>query len=146
MKKIIMIMMMFVAGISFAMADNDKPITVSELPVAAQNFIKQHFPDKKVALAKKESDLFYSTYDVIFTDGNKIEFDSKGKWQEVNCKYSAVPAEVVPVEIRNHIKSNYPDTRVLKIERDRGELDVKLNNGVELKFNSKFQLIDIDMD
>lgn len=146
MKKIILIMMLFVAGISFAMADNDKPITVDQLPVAVQNFIKQHFPDKKVALAKKESDIFYSTYDVIFTDGNKIEFDSKGNWEEVNCKYSSVPVEVVPAEIKKYIKSNYPDAKVLKIERDRGEFDVKLNNRVELKFNSKFQLIDIDMD
>ena len=34
---------------------------------------------------------------------------------------------------------------IVKIDRDcRGTYDVKLNNGMELEFNSYFQVIDID--
>ena len=40
--------------------------------------------------------------------------------------------------------TNYPDTKVLKIERDKKEYEVKLSNRVELKFDLKFNLIDID--
>ena len=32
---------------------------------------------------------------LIFTNGDKLEFDKKGVWTEVNCKYSAVPVAVV---------------------------------------------------
>ncbi|MCZ2607976.1 PepSY-like domain-containing protein, partial [Bacteroides fragilis] len=39
---------------------------------------------------------------------------------------------------------NYPDAKVLKIERDKTDYEVKLSNGWELKFDSKFNLIDID--
>ena len=42
-----------------ARADDDKPIQVTQMPQPAQQFIKQHFADSKVALAKMESDFFY---------------------------------------------------------------------------------------
>ena len=60
------------------------------MPQPAQQFIKQHFADSKVALAKMESDFFYKSYEVIVTNGDKVEFDNKGNWEEVNCKYSSV--------------------------------------------------------
>ena len=66
------------------------------MPQTAQTFIKTHFPDNKVAMAKMETDWFDKSYDVIFTNGDKLEFDKKGIWTEVNCKYSAVPVAVVP--------------------------------------------------
>ena len=49
------------------------------------------------------------------------------------------------------IKEQYPEAKATKIERDRREMErdrheieVKLNNRVELTFNKKMQLIDID--
>lgn len=146
MKKIILVMAMFIACVTFAKADNDKPISVQDLPVAAQNFIRQHFSEKKIALAKKETDLFLNSYDVLFTDGSKIEFDRKGEWTEVNCKYSFVPEAVFPSQIKDYIEKNYPEAKVLKIERDTRDFEVKLSNKVELKFDTMFRLIDIDLD
>lgn len=146
MKKIIAMLVMVFAFVTFVKADNDTPITVSELPAAAQTFVKKYFPDKKVALAKKESGFIYATYDVIFTDGNKLEFNKSGEWQEVNCQYSSVPEEIVPQKIKAYIKSNFPEAKVSKIERDSREYEVKLSNHTELKFDMQFRLIDIDMD
>lgn len=51
-------------------------------------------------MAKMETDWFDKSYDVIFTNGDKLEFDKKGVWTEVNCKYSAVPVAVVPEAIK----------------------------------------------
>lgn len=146
MKKIILVMAMFIACITFAKADNDTPITVQQLPVAAQEFINQHFGDKKVALAKKETDFLSSTYDVIFTDGNKLEFDRKGQWTEVNCKYSSVPEVIVPQPIKNYINDNFKGVSIIRIERDTRDYEVKLANRTELKFDLQFRLLDIDMD
>ena len=39
-------------------ADDDKPIQVNQLPQTAQTFIKTHFPNNKVAMAKMETDWF----------------------------------------------------------------------------------------
>lgn len=127
-----------------AFADTDKPIEVSQLPTAAQTTLKSYFSDRKVSLAKVESDLFDKNYDVIFTNGDKVEFNSKGEWTEVQCKQSQVPTGLIPAQISSHVKSNYPGTKIVEIERDSKEYEVKLSSGIELTFNKKFKLIDID--
>lgn len=127
-----------------AFADNDKPIGVNQLPAAAQQMIKKHFKNKKVALAKMETGLLDKSYEVVFTNGEKLEFDRKGNWTEIECKLSSVPAGVVPMKIANYIKTNYPDCKVLKLEKDNNEYEVRLSNNIEITFNKNFQVTDID--
>lgn len=127
------------------MADNDKPINITQLPATAQQIIKSNFASKKVALAKMESGLLDKSYDVIFTTGEKIEFDRKGNWTEVDCKRTAVPAKLVPAQIANYVKANYTGNKILKIEKDdNNSYEITLSSGVEIKFNKNFQVIDID--
>lgn len=133
---------LFVVSVN-AVASNDKPIEVSQLPQTAQQVLKKDFSKMKVALAKMESGLFDTSYDIIFTNGDKVEFDRNGNWTELKCKYSQVPVRLIPAAINSYVK-NYSSAKVLEIERDRNEYDVKLSNGIELTFNKKFQVIDID--
>ena len=81
---------------------------------------------------------------LIFTDGSKVEFDRKGNWTEVDCISHPLPVGIVPEAIENVVKAHYPDAKVVKIERDFREFDVKLNNRVELTFNKHFQVIELD--
>jgi hypothetical protein len=134
---------LFVVSVN-AVAANDKPIEVSKLPQTAQQILKKDFSKMKIALAKMESGIFDTSYDIIFTNGDKVEFDRSGNWTELKCKYSQVPARLIPSAISNYAKKNYPGTKILEIERDRSEYDVKLSNGIEITFNKKFQVIDID--
>ena len=127
-----------------ASADNDKPISMSQLPAAAQQVIKKHFSGKKVALAKMESGLFEKSYDVVFNNGEKVEFDRKGNWTEIDCKMSSVPAGLVPAKIAQYVKSTYPGTKILQIEKDDSQYEVKLSNRLEVTFNRNFQVVDID--
>ena len=129
-----------------AMADNDKPIAFEQLPATAQTFIKQHFFDAKVAFVKMEKEFLDSSYDVVFINGDKVEFDKKGNWKEVSCRRMTVPQAVVPAKIQEFVKSNYPEAKVLKIEKDRYEYEVKLSNFWELTFDTSFNLIDMDND
>ena len=131
-------------GINTACADNDKPIAVTQLPQAAQQFIKTHFPKEKVAFAKLERDFLETTYEVLFTNSTKVEFYKDGEWKEVDCKYSTVPAKIVPAQIAQYVAQNYPDAQVVQIDRDRRDYEVKLTNGWELTFDLNFNLIDID--
>ena len=144
MKKLVLFLVCLFTLQTVARADNDKPIQVNQMPQAAQLFIKKHFPGSKVALAKMESDFFYKSYEVIFTDGNKVEFDNKGEWTEVDCKYSTVPSVVIPSAILKHVSTNYPGMKILEIERDKKNYEVKLSNRIELKFDLKFNLINIE--
>lgn len=146
MKKFTLILA-FLLTLSFASlrADNEKVIPVNQFPTTAQQMIKQHFGDKKVAVSKVETDMLSKSYEVIFTDGDKVEFDGKGNWEEIDCRFSSVPAGVIPAPIMNYVKENYPDTIIKKIEKDRREYEVKLSNRVELSFDMEFNLTDIDM-
>ena len=125
-------------------ADIEKPVTLEQLPAAAQQTIKQHFPNRQIALAKMEVELLGKKYDVIFTNGDKIEFDSKGQWIDIHCEFSQVPNALIPAPIATYVKNNYPQTVVINIERDRRVYDVDLSNGLELTFTKSFKLIDID--
>ena len=135
---------MLLPNVASANTGDYKAIPVDRLPAVALQTIKAHMAGRKVAIAKVKSGLFSKEYTVIFTNGEKIEFDGHGKWTEVKCKRSAVPASLVPQQIARYISSNYPDCRILEIERDEDEYEVKLSNYVEVTFDSKFNVIDID--
>ena len=99
MKKIVVLFVSMLVLATTASAGNDKPIQVSQLPQTAQQFIKKYFGDRKVAFAKEESD-FRKSYEIAFKNGDKIEFDRKGEWTDIDCKYSAVPTGIIPVRRR----------------------------------------------
>ena len=143
MKKLIFLFVC-VFSIQVALADNDKPINFTQLPQAAQKFVKQHFPKAKIAFVKMETELFDKSYDVVFNNGDKLEFDKKGEWTEVNCKSTVVPAKVIPALIKKYVETNYPEAKVLSIERDRYDYEVKLSNFWEIKFDMNFNVIDMD--
>ena len=145
MKKIVFLFISLFAMNLVALAGNDKPIQVSEMPKAAQLFIKNHFADLSVAMAKVEIDFLDKNYDVVFTNGNKVEFDKKGNWTNVDCEHTQVPVAILPEAIRQYVAKNYPDAKVLKIEvTDRKGYDVELSNGFELEFDKRMNVIDVD--
>ena len=143
MKKILMTLLCACTLFGIAKA-NDRPITVDQLPATAQKFIKAHFPKTNVSLAKMDTDLFEKSYEVIFVTGDKLEFDSNGNWTEVDCKHNAVPVAIIPQPIQQYVKQNYPSVVIISIERDKREYEVKLNNRLELTFDTQYRLIDID--
>lgn len=145
MKKVLFALVsLFMFSSAFAFAGDDKPIQVNRMPDNAQEFITTHFKNRKVALAKMDTEILDKSYEVIFTDGCKVEFDKKGQWTEVSCKKSVVPANIVPAAIRGYILRTYPDAKIIQIERDRKGYEVKLTNGVELDFDARLRLTDID--
>jgi hypothetical protein len=143
MKKIILSLVCFVIATA-AFADKDKPISVDRLPANSKQFIATYFADSKVSYAKVETDFLDKTYAVVFVDGNKVEFNKKGEWKDVDCKYSQVPSGIIPKKIRDYVAANHSDQKIIEIDRDRRDYEVKLNNDLELKFDLKFNIIGID--
>lgn len=144
MKKLFVLFVGLFALISVVKADDDKAISVDQLPAQAKQFISQYFSSSKVAVAKMEKDFFDKNYDVIFADGNMVEFNKEGIWKEVDCKYSIVPAAIIPATIQTYVSSNYANAKIVKIDRDKRDYEVKLDSGMKLTFDLKFNLIDID--
>ena len=127
MKKSLIIILAFVMTMCLTVkADNDRVITFEQLPAEAQTMLKSYFADKVPLVITVDWD----DYTVIYQSGEKVEFDKKGNWKDLNCKTSAVPTALIPEQI--------------KLDRDRRGYDVKLNNGMELEFNKNFEIVDID--
>ena len=143
MKKIIVLMTIsfWVGGCKVG---NDQPIGQDRLPAAAREFVSRHFSEAEILLATMDKETFDTTYDVFFKDGRKIEFGKNGQWREIDCKSSPIPQRAIPEEIGRYVSSNYPDHFACEIDRDKRGCEVKLNNGIELKFDSRFRLVGVD--
>ncbi len=129
---------------NIACADNERTITVAELPADARLLLEQHFADRKIVLAKVETDVLSKSYEVVFADGDRIDFDSKGRWAEIECPATAVPSALVPAAITHYVRNNYPGQTIKSLEKDRKEYEVKLSNRIELIFDKKLRLKKID--
>lgn len=122
----------------------DKIVTLNELPIKAQKFLKAHFTSQKVSAVKLDSELFEKNYEVLLINGTKIEFDAKGNWIKVDCKSNAVPSTIIPQKILNYVLTTYPEHKIIKIELEHKIFEIKLINGLELKFNNKGKFIGLD--
>ena len=144
MKKILILITCLLAAPTIALADDDKPITVDQLPARAQQFIQQHFSGVKISYAKQDSDWFDKNYEVFFVDGNKVEFRKNGDWKEVDCQYNEIPAGIVPAEIDAFVAQNHTGRKIVKIDRDSRDYEVELDNDLDLKFDMRYNLIGYD--
>ena len=143
MKKIFSIIAISMAFAMTANAD-DRPVVFEQLPLAAQSFIKQYYPEDKISYATKDDDLILPDYTVVLVSGVKVVFENSGALEKVEAKKDGVPAGLVPVQIRDYVKNHYPGALIQEYEVGRRSYEVKLSNRLELKFNKNFMLIGID--
>ena len=66
MKQIILLFACLFALQGLAKADDDRAITVDQLPQKAQEFIQKYFPKNEISLAKMEKDFWEKKYEVVF--------------------------------------------------------------------------------
>ncbi|MBO6189456.1 MAG: PepSY-like domain-containing protein [Alloprevotella sp.] len=119
---------------------NDRVITFDLLPQSAQTLVKTHFADKVPLIITAD----YDDYEILFESGEKVEFSRKGEWKDIECKTSAVPVALIPEQIKASIAKSFPAATIVCISRDRRGYEVELNNGLDVEFNKKFQVIEID--
>ena len=146
MKKIIIAAAALLLGIVSASADNDRPINVNQLPKASQEFLAEHFSGLQLAFAVEDRKYIGSEYEVVYTDRTEVEFNTEGEWTSVERRYDAVPAGIVPAEISKYLDSLEfaRGQQIRKISHNRFEWEVELSNGLEIEFDTRFNVIGID--
>ena len=125
-------------------ADSDLMVTASKLPEEARAFVGDYFSSASISYIKKDINFLDMEYEVLLSDGTKIDFDRKGRWEKVSCKTRTIPSALVPKEISRYIKSTYPKERIVKINKENYGYDIKLSNSMELSFNKSGQFISIN--
>ncbi|WP_394774157.1 PepSY-like domain-containing protein [Flavobacterium sp.] len=135
-----------IAGVAFGFSANAQKTTItkSALPANAQTFLKTHFAGQEPTYIIEDKETFSKDYKVQFANNIEVEFDGKGNWEEVDGNHTAIPATIIPKSIANHVKTNFANTAITKIDKVNWGYEVDLNNGIELEFNSKGNFLRID--
>jgi hypothetical protein len=124
---------------------SDRPVVPAQLPTEIATFIQQNFPGQTISFATKDLEITGWQYDVVFADGTQIDFDTDKMWDKIQCTMgNPVPTVLIPVQIATHLRTNFPDAIVLKIDKERYGYEVELANGLELKFNQQGALMEVD--
>ena len=133
--------LLVIPSVTFA---DDIPVPVAQLPETVKAFVQKTFPELTIVYAEKDNEMGGAQYEIRLSDGTKVEFDRKGKWDKVDCNVSPVPEVLVPSAIDAYVKANYPNTVITKIDKERYGYEIELSNDIELKFNKKGQFIGMD--
>lgn len=142
MRKILLVLLGAGLFATAVFADGDEvPVKMHELPDAARTLVKKYFGEVEMVSALMEKGVAPS-YEVKLADGTKLDFDARGEWTDIERPAGAVPDGLIPQVIRKVVAANYPGQYVRGIERDSRAHEVTLGNGLELKFNRKFHLVE----
>jgi len=137
-----LVCMFLMMGTTYSIAGDGYVIGIQQLPAAAQQVMTKCFADKEVLTILKER----GEYEVIFNNGEKIEFNKNGEWTEVSCHTNQVPDILIPNQIKMRIMADFANAKIVKIDRSHNgkKYEVKLNNGLEVEFDKKFNVKKVD--
>ena len=122
---------------------HDKMIPYAELPQKAQTFIESNFDRNSVVSVTEENDR-RTEYEVRMSDGTKVEFDGNGIWKQVSVVHGAVPAALVPETIAKLLATNYPNAKIVQLEKRGSGYQIELSDDREMLFDASGNLIKID--
>ncbi len=147
MKKYLFLFVAVIFGFMSGYAIDKYSVDRNDLPEAAQKFLTEYFPKAKIGMVKIDTHLLKKTdYDVKLVNGTKIEFNNAGKWTSVDCKTREVPEGIIPRAIRSYVNKNFPEVKIVKIEKTSSKYEVGLSDDVELTFNLLGQFKGVKMD
>ena len=101
-----------------------------EMPLIAQEFVAEKFPNTSVYSVSFD----YGKYNVILSNGAKIEFDGAGNWLEVKDAV-VFPRDLIPAVAMRYLDTNFPAMNIDKIKHVNGKYEVKFKNGWQVVFN-----------
>lgn len=125
-------------------AATDRIVTANELPEKAKKMLEAHFPGDVVQYASLDDDWFGALYEVRLSSGCEVDFTKEGEWLSIDCAPNPVPEALIPAPLLKEVHDRFAGSSVVKIDRDRHGYELELSNGLELKFNSKYRLVELD--
>ena len=62
----------------------------------------------------------------------------------MDCKRKAVPSGLIPAALTDYVNNNFAGQFIVMIDKEPFGTEIELDNDLELKFDKKDQLINID--
>lgn len=141
--KLLSLLLVAMMGFGFMSCsdDKDEAITSNELPSEVKAFVTQYFPSSTIVSAQKDK----NEYEVVLSEGTRIEFDKKGVWQDVDAAIGqTVPSGFYPSAIDEYISSTTMGTGINEISKVKRGYEVELLGGLEMLFDHDGQFISYD--
>ena len=122
-------------------ASAQKKIEVTELPKPAQEFLKKHFSDTTIEIAKRDAEHGEKGFEVKLKDGTEVEFWKDGSYREVDGGDKPIPTAFIPDNIQAYVAKNHPNEKITHIDYGHKDLDVDLTNDIDLEFTKEGKIL-----
>lgn len=99
-------------------------IGLSQVPDEAIAFADKYFPDYYLYRATELA----GSYALIFKGGLKIYVTSNGKWTTVSGGGSEINIDYVEDKVKNAVKKEFPDEKVVYIQKKRKEYKIEFKS------------------
>lgn len=136
-------LMMVTTAFSSCDKDDDKFISYEQLPVGAKQFLAANFGQGDILSVQYDKDLRGAEYEVEFMNGAEISFDKNGNWDEIYVP-AGIADDLVPEKVLAFVQIRHPQATIVKMDKDKREFDVQLNNRLELVFDNHYNFLRYD--
>lgn len=122
--------------------DKDEPAPITELPATAKTFLSTYYPSVDYKAYKDDNG-----YDVVLTNGQKVDFNKNGEWQDVEATIAGqtIPSGFYPSAIDTYIEDNYSGAGIREISKEFYGFEVELVQNIDLKFDETGNFISLDL-
>lgn len=123
--------------------DKEENVAQANHPEAIKSYVATHFPASQIVSVVKDIDGLTTTYDVILTEGFKLEFNKKLEIIEIDGT-TKLPDSVIPAKILSYVTANYPTNVIVGWQLEGKNQQIELDNDIELEFDSDGNFLRID--
>lgn len=145
-KLLLGILLFFTITFVSVSCEKEKIVGLDDLPATGATFLKEHFNNVAILSVTKEKEGLSGTeYKALLDNRTEVTFDKNGNWKEVDAADNiAIRTTFILPAIVNYVNTNYPNADFNSIERENGNFDVELTNGLDLVFNKQGDFVRID--
>lgn len=105
----------------------DRKISMSELPQPARQLLRTYFPGARVLQCVHSRT--WNEYGVKVSGGYDLEFDRKGRWEEIDSHDNPLDSSLVkllPAPVAEYLEQHYPGAKVESMEQRKNVYKITL--------------------
>lgn len=118
----------------------------AQLPKEAQTFLEANFKGIQVQEVKKETEGTTFKYEVKLANGAEIDFNSRGRWIELESETISLPTTMLQTSVGEYIQKTYPTAKVTEVKKGVRFNFVEINDETMLQFDTEGKFYKILVD